>query len=277
MKGLRYILLVLLVPLVASGCSTTGGINKCGLVGGGVGGATGALVAEKVLAGIVPGVIVGTAVGHMLCWNGDSDGDGVLNTEDQCPDTPKGAIVDKNGCPDADMDGVTDDMDKCPGTPEGISVDQDGCPPDGDQDGVPDYRDDCLHTPSGVEVNDRGCARCGELLATVSNVNFDFNQAGIRSDATGTLATVVEALGNTSTKVRIEGHTDSIGSDKYNDRLSEQRARAVSDYLTSQGVSPSSITGIIGMGEGSPVADNKTEEGRAQNRRVEILKDCPSY
>ncbi|MDY0184568.1 MAG: thrombospondin type 3 repeat-containing protein, partial [Desulfuromonadaceae bacterium] len=84
----------------------------------------------------------------------DSDGDGVLDHMDKCPNTPKGVAVDKNGCPlDSDNDGVADYLDKCPNTPAGVSVDKQGCPLDSDKDGVPDYLDKCPNTPAGVSVD----------------------------------------------------------------------------------------------------------------------------
>lgn len=88
----------------------------------------------------------------------DSDGDGVPDSKDSCPETPKGVTVDEFGCPiDSDHDGVPDYMDKCPNTPKGVHVDKDGCPLDTDRDGVPDYRDVCPETPKGVKVDDLGC------------------------------------------------------------------------------------------------------------------------
>ncbi len=91
----------------------------------------------------------------------DSDGDGVPDGIDQCPNTPRGAIVDKRGCPiDSDGDGVPDGIDKCPNTPAGVKVDATGCPPeeaDADNDGVPDIRDKCPNTPAGVKVDANGC------------------------------------------------------------------------------------------------------------------------
>ena len=88
----------------------------------------------------------------------DSDEDGVVDSKDMCPDTPKGVKVDENGCPlDSDKDGVSDYLDECPGTPSGAAVDKKGCPLDSDRDGVPDYTDLCPNTPSGITVDDFGC------------------------------------------------------------------------------------------------------------------------
>ncbi len=88
----------------------------------------------------------------------DSDGDGVPDSRDKCPDTPKGVQVDDFGCPlDSDNDGVPDYLDKCPNTPVGVKVDANGCPLDSDGDGVPDYLDKCANTPAGVAVDVNGC------------------------------------------------------------------------------------------------------------------------
>jgi OOP family OmpA-OmpF porin len=88
----------------------------------------------------------------------DSDGDGVPDDLDKCPETPKGVAVDKDGCPvDSDGDGVPDYLDKCPGTPAGVKVDKVGCPLDSDGDGVPNYLDKCPGTPAGVKVDKDGC------------------------------------------------------------------------------------------------------------------------
>lgn len=88
----------------------------------------------------------------------DSDKDGVPDYLDKCPDTPREVIVDKNGCPvDSDGDGVPDYLDKCPKTPAGVKVDKDGCPIDSDGDGIPDYLDQCPDTPLEVEVDNNGC------------------------------------------------------------------------------------------------------------------------
>ncbi|HTC23158.1 MAG TPA: thrombospondin type 3 repeat-containing protein [Gemmatimonadales bacterium] len=88
----------------------------------------------------------------------DSDGDGVLDSDDKCPGTPHGAVVDKKGCPiDTDGDGVYDGLDQCPNTPHGAKVDSVGCPIDSDNDGVPDGIDQCPDTPVGAKVDAMGC------------------------------------------------------------------------------------------------------------------------
>jgi OOP family OmpA-OmpF porin len=102
---------------------------------------------------------------------------------------------------------------------------------------------------------------------------FDFNKAKLKSEGERQLEGVVDELkANPTIRVLVEGHTDSIGSHAYNQRLSERRADAVRDYMVSHGIDPSRIT-TRGWGETKPVASNQTEEGRAQNRRVELTED----
>lgn len=88
----------------------------------------------------------------------DTDFDGVPDSEDLCPNTPRGVIVDETGCPvDSDADGVPDGLDACPNTPQGAMVDERGCPLDSDNDGVYDGIDRCPNTPAGVQVDETGC------------------------------------------------------------------------------------------------------------------------
>lgn len=100
----------------------------------------------------------GMGISYSFIGEKDSDGDGVLDSRDLCPDTPLGVKVDEFGCPiDSDGDGVPDYLDLCPNTPYGVKVDEDGCPLDSDGDGVPDYMDKCPDTPVGVKVDIHGC------------------------------------------------------------------------------------------------------------------------
>ncbi|HRI48080.1 MAG: OmpA family protein [Ignavibacteriaceae bacterium] len=93
----------------------------------------------------------------------DIDGDGVVDSKDMCPNTPRGVKVDMFGCPiDSDKDGIPDYKDECPDTPEGVKVDKKGCPIDSDSDGVPDYLDICPNTPKGVQVDEFGCPKDGD-------------------------------------------------------------------------------------------------------------------
>ena len=89
----------------------------------------------------------------------DADGDGVLDADDKCPQTRRGALVNRQGCPtDADADGVADGVDRCPSTPSGVRTDENGCPTDEDNDGIPDGVDRCRGTPLGAAVNPAGCS-----------------------------------------------------------------------------------------------------------------------
>jgi len=199
----------------------------------------------------------------------DSDGDGVADYMDKCPNTPKGTAVDAKGCSlDSDGDGVADDMDKCPDTPKGATVDANGCPLDSDGDGVPDYLDKCPNTPQGATVNSMGC------WAFEGKVLFETNSYLIRSEAYPLLNDVAYILKNNSDiEMEIQGHTDSTGTAKYNQWLSEKRAQDVMQHLVKRGIEPKRLR-AKGYGLTQPVASNDTLEGRSQNRRVE-LKPIP--
>jgi OmpA-OmpF porin, OOP family len=208
----------------------------------------------------------------------DSDGDGVPDDRDKCPGTPKGVKVDADGCPlDSDGDGVPDYRDKCPNnTPLEISkgVDADGCPLDSDGDGVPDYRDKCPGTPKGVKVDADGCGVVDRVVQEIlgSDITFGFNRADLTPQGNATLdriATEILSQIDFVKDIRVVGHTDSVGSDKYNQTLSERRAASVANYLISKGV-PADKVIREGRGKRQPIATNATAAGRAQNRRVEI-------
>ena len=168
---------------------------------------------------------------------------------------------------DSDGDGVTDDIDKCPDTPKGAAVDKYGCPLDSDGDGVLDYLDKCPGTPKGAIVDAQGC----ELKLTL-HINFDTNQAAIKPEFKPELekaAAFIRAHANVPYVV-ISGYTDSQGSESYNQQLSERRAEAVrQELIKNYGVDESKIRSK-GFGESNPIADNGTPEGRSQNRRVEV-------
>jgi outer membrane protein OmpA-like peptidoglycan-associated protein len=210
----------------------------------------------------------------------DADGDGVTDDKDQCADTPAGEQVDAKGCPlpkDADGDGVTDDKDRCADTPAGTKVDANGCPvpTDADGDGVTDDKDRCPSTPSGVKVDEEGCQVLFEptrKTLILEGVNFATGKAELTPESETILDGVAESLvANDSIRVQVGGHTDNTGSAAVNRRLSAARANAVRDYLISKGVAADRLT-AVGFGPSKPVASNRTAEGRAQNRRVELTR-----
>jgi len=197
----------------------------------------------------------------------DSDGDGVKDSRDKCPGTPRGVSVNADGCPnDSDGDGVTDDKDKCPGTPAGAKVDANGCELDGDNDGVVDRLDECPDSAPGVQVDIKGCEIKEEIK--LPGVNFESNSDRLLPGATSVLNDAVATLKkNPSIKFEVAGHTDSDGAADYNEGLSARRATTVHDYLAANGVAEDRMT-VRGYGESEPIADNATSAGKAQNRRV---------
>ena len=197
----------------------------------------------------------------------DSDNDGVYDRFDRCKQTPINAAVDKNGCPiDSDNDGVFDYQDKCPGKPPiGIMADKDGCPLDSDNDGVDDYKDKCENTPKGISVDISGCP-----LKETLKVFFQRGSAKIMRNSYPEIQRFANFLKkNTGYKVKIIGHTDSRGKAETNMKLSIRRAEAIKNALILEGINPSRII-TVGRGELDPIASNRTKEGRAKNRRIEI-------
>ena len=204
----------------------------------------------------------------------DSDGDGISDDKDQCPNLA--GIPEMFGCPDTDGDGITDKNDTCPekAGPE----DNNGCPwPDSDGDSVVDKDDKCPND-SGTVANN-GCPEVpGEqvqktLASYAKTINFEYGKSSIKAEATETLQAIVEILVNyPNANFVIEGHTDNVGSEKFNQKLSEQRALSIVNFLISNGVDSSRLSSV-GYGETSPVATNNTQEGMAQNRRVEVKLD----
>ncbi|WP_281783951.1 OmpA family protein [Sinimarinibacterium flocculans] len=209
----------------------------------------------------------------------DTDGDGVSDPLDQCPGTPPSTAVDERGCPlpapvapraDSDGDGVLDGVDQCPGTPPGVVVDAVGCPADEDGDGVFNANDECPRTPPGFEVDARGCVRERQTVTVLRSVSFEFDSAKLTEEARRTLDRVAAGLkGQPSMRVEIAGHTDALGTEAYNLRLSRERATSVRDFLVDLGVAASRLD-VKGYGESKPVADNETDAGRARNRRVDF-------
>lgn len=227
MSIVRTALPLVLLTGVLTGCA---GLQKtdwptCAAVGGVTGAGLGAIESTSWAGG--GALFVGT-MAAAYCWvHGDGDEDG---------------------------DGVPDSRDKCPGTPKGVQVDADGCPPP-------------APAPMVEEV-----VVVQEETIVIRDVHFEFDKATLTAADKEVLSTIATRLKQeTSTaQLRVTGHTDSVGSDAYNQRLSDKRANSVVQYLVESGVPRSSFVSVEGAGESQPVADNSTADGRAMNRRTEI-------
>ena len=172
---------------------------------------------------------------------------------------------------DSDGDGVPDYMDKCPDTPTGTQVDKDGCPlpvakPEPEAAPAPAVAPAVAPAPEPAPE-----PAPPPQMPELQGANFDFDRAVVRRDDFEKLDQSVSTLKEWGdVKVEVAGHTDSIGTDEYNMGLSLRRANAVRNYLVGKGIAADRLI-IRGYGESRPVADNMTREGRFQNRRVELV------
>lgn len=202
------------------------------------------------------------------CPYTDADGDGIVDGEDACPNEQGPAAT--NGCPDNDGDGIPNAQDDCPDIAGPAATD--GCP-DADGDGVLDADDKCPESKGPASNN--GCPEIAKedketLDLAVQAVQFQTGRAELKANSTSILDQIVDILTRyPDYKCAINGHTDSIGSSKTNQRLSEQRAKACYDYLVGKGIDASKLS-FTGYGETQPIANNKYKAGRDQNRRVEF-------
>ncbi len=200
----------------------------------------------------------------------DTDGDGIVDKDDACPEV-KG-LKQFNGCPDTDGDGIQDKLDKCPevkGPKENA-----GCPwPDRDGDGVLDKDDKCPDV-KGTAANN-GCPEVSDevvkkLNAYAKTILFDTGKASFQQQTYPVLQSIAAILKEyPSSKFSIEGHTDNVGKAPANQKLSEDRAAAVKNYLVENGITTDRLTSK-GFGQTMPIDSNKTKEGKANNRRVEV-------
>jgi OOP family OmpA-OmpF porin len=155
---------------------------------------------------------------------------------------------------------------------------------DSDNDGVPDFFDKCPNTPAGTKVDGAGCplpvnkpdvkvyvteADKKVVKDAISNLEFDFGKATIRAKSFPSLDRVADLLVNKNFSLKLAGHTDNVGSDEANMKLSKDRAESIKAYLVSKGANASRIE-ATGYGESQPITTNKTAAGRQQNRRVEF-------
>jgi outer membrane protein OmpA-like peptidoglycan-associated protein len=208
----------------------------------------------------------------------DTDKDGLLDDKDKCPQQPEDidGFQDDDGCPDPDNDGdgIGDALDKCPNQAEDVDgyEDMDGCPdPDNDADGIPDIKDQCPNKKGIPE--EQGCPRAKEIKRgklILVGVNFQAGKAILDPNSYRILDQVYESLVEwPEVKLEIQGHTDSQGNYTKNKQLSQKRAEAVMIYLIQKGIAPDRLR-ALGFGPDNPIADNKTANGRAKNRRVEM-------
>lgn len=251
--SLRLIVLALAATLAACTTVTERDYEACiagssalgGLIGTGTTGAGG-----------LAGAAAGAGVGAIVCEH------------DEPAPAPAAVVAEPM---DSDGDGVYDDSDRCPRTPAGTEVDVRGCALDSDGDGVADYKDNCPNTPAGVKVDLSGCPIKDELVLTVDRLDFDFDSAELDAESKAALDAAVDVIrSHSAVKMDVVGYTDSVGSDAYNQTLSERRAKAAVDYLVSRGVGADHLRSV-GRGEADPVASNDSEDGRARNRRVELI------
>ncbi|MFH1679515.1 MAG: PorV/PorQ family protein [Candidatus Eisenbacteria bacterium] len=213
------------------------------------------------------------------CPDLDNDGDGIVDELDSCPDEAEDfdGMDDADGCPeedDQDRDGILDVDDKCPHQPEDFDgfEDKDGCPDvDNDQDGILDADDRCMNNAETFNnfQDEDGCPDIAPK-ETLKNCNFEFNKAVLLPGCEKILDELVRSMkANPDVMIEVQGHTDNVGSASYNQQLSEKRAGAVMQYLVDHGINQARLK-AVGKGKAAPVADNNTEAGRLQNRRVEI-------
>ena len=203
----------------------------------------------------------------------DKDGDGLPDHEDKCPNEKGQKKFD--GCPDTDIDGVPDNADECPTVPG--EYDNNGCPPvippkDTDNDGIIDSLDNCPFVV-GPKAN-KGCPITAEAISIVKvaqeKLEFETGSSVIKKESYQSLNTLAYYLvKNPDFKVSLKGHTDNIGDEQKNMKLSIDRANAVKIFFIENGVDANRID-AQGYGMQYPITDNKTPAGRAANRRVDI-------
>ncbi len=224
--------------------------------------------------GIVDGSDACPEVAGLAALNGcpDADGDGITDANDACPEVAGLAAL--KGCPDADKDGVADKDDKCPsvaGPKENA-----GCPwADADKDGVADKDDECPEVAG--PANNKGCpevtaAVLESVKVEAKSIYFNSGKSTFKSeDVPVKIESISTLLKQYPTaKFSIEGHTDSDGSDAFNQKLSQERADVVKNALIERGMKAENLT-AVGYGESKPIASNKTAAGKAKNRRTEVV------
>lgn len=224
--------------------------------------------------GIIDGSDACPEVAGLAALNGcpDADGDGITDANDACPQVA--GLASLKGCPDADKDGVADKDDKCP-TVAGPKENA-GCPwADTDKDGVADKDDECPEVAG--PASNKGCpevtaAVLESVKVEAKSIYFNSGKATFKSEDVPVKIESISSLLKQypNAKFSIEGHTDSDGSDAFNQKLSQERADVVRNALIERGLKPANLT-AVGYGESKPVATNKTAAGKAKNRRTEVV------
>jgi outer membrane protein OmpA-like peptidoglycan-associated protein len=243
-RGYSKAVLPLVLAGLLSGCASTTStgdapLNQlnwpwCSLIGGAAGAGIGATGSSASAGG---GALAGALIGGLLCYaqDGDEDDDGVFDRRDNCHGTPADTPVAHNGCP-------------LPQYPRTVKEE--------------------VAAPVAEPARDETI-----VLSDLGEVLFAFDSAQLTPAAMATLDGVVAKLSHADViGIKVDGHTDSVGSDAYNQGLSLRRANSVVAYLTSRGVAAGKLS-AQGFGESRPLADNGSDAGRAQNRRVEIHVD----
>ena len=196
----------------------------------------------------------------------DQDGDGTPDAQDGCPTVPGPERT--RGCPDQDGDGFADDVDRCPTVPGPYT----GCP-DSDGDGLHDGEDECPYTFG--PISSKGCPEIEREDREVLNyamqaVQFETGSAKLKTSSYDILDQIADILVRYSDYgLDISGHTDDVGDEDNNLRLSQQRAEACFNYFLSAGIDRGRMN-YVGYGESQPRAGNETAIGRRRNRRVEF-------
>jgi len=202
------------------------------------------------------------------CPGGDRDSDGVPDNVDRCPN--QAGLIALGGCPDNDGDGIANLDDKCPNDP-GPKV-YNGCP-DTDGDGLDDSIDKCPRSAGSVSTN--GCPEITvkdkeTLNIAMRALEFDTGRATIKGSSYSVMIQIADIMNRyPDYNLSISGHTDNIGKESTNQKLSEQRAKACYDFLVKNGIKSNRLSSQ-GFGESRPIADNTLLKGRSLNRRVEF-------
>tara|TARA_R110002095_G_scaffold186877_4_gene164177 strand:- start:103 stop:885 length:783 start_codon:yes stop_codon:yes gene_type:complete len=253
MEILKKMATIAAVALLVTGCASveTDDWKNCAIAGAAMGGVVGVFEdGDKDARDTAVGALGGAIIGGTIC--------ALMADEKVVKPTPEA---------DSDGDGVVDSLDQCPNTASGVAVNAKGCPLDSDGDGVPDYKDECPNSAPGAKVNELGCVK----PLVLKGVNFHFDSAVLTEEAKAILIPVAanHKLHHADVNLLIGGHTDSQGPAAYNLGLSQRRAEAVRAFMVAQGCDASKLT-AIGYGEVKSIADNATKAGRAENRRVEL-------